>query len=43
MLLRPLPNDVKNCVVLRLHASSEGYTDYRTADLKFEQQHAYGS
>ena len=36
MLLRYLPNDVKNYVVL--HASGEGYTDYRTAALKFEQQ-----
>ena len=36
MLLRSLPSDVKNYVVL--HASGEGYTDYRTAALKFEQQ-----
>ena len=36
MLLRSLPNDVKTYVVL--HASSEGYTDYRTAALKYEQQ-----
>ena len=36
MLLRSLPSDVKNYVVL--HASGEGYTDYRSAALKFEQQ-----
>ena len=36
MLLRSLPSDVKNYVVL--HASGEGYTDYRTAALKFERQ-----
>ena len=35
MLLRSLPSDVKNYVVL--HASGEGYTDYRSAALKFEQ------
>ena len=36
MLLRSLPSDVKNYVLL--HASGEGYTDYRTAALKYEQQ-----
>ena len=36
MLLRSLPTDVKNYVVL--HATGEGYTDYRTAALKYEQQ-----
>ena len=35
-LMRSLPSDVKNYVVL--HASGEGYTDYRSAALKFEQQ-----
>eukprot|EP00435_Cladocopium_sp_Y103_P004433 s4710_g1.t1 len=36
MLLRSLPSDVKNYVVL--HASGEGYIDYRTVALKYEQQ-----
>ena len=36
MLLRSLPNDVKNYIVL--HSAGESYADYRTASLKYEQQ-----
>lgn len=34
--MRSLPNDVNNYILL--HASGDGYTDYPTVALKYEQQ-----